>query len=838
MLIKNGFYPFMKQSKVYKIIIGLLFFSQTIFSQVQFTGTVVNKITSKPLPGVEVYSKSSAKTTYTNAKGKFSIILDGVSQTIVFIELGYEIFETSINPITTNSIKVELQPLLEQLNEVVISQQKQKVFGIKKLKNVEGTAIYAGKKTEVVLVEQLISNKASGNPRQAFAQVAGLNIYDTEDAGLQLNIGGRGLDPNRSANFNTRQNGYDISADVLGYPESYYTPPLEALEEIQVVRGAASLQYGTQFGGLVNFKLKQPNPKKELELTTRQGVGSFGLFNSFTSLSGTIDKFSYYTYFQHKEGKGFRPNSDFDSQNFYSNIGYQFTPKTKVTLESTYLTYLAKQAGGLSDNQFDEDPFVSLRARNYFQVDWLLLNLKLEHEFSKKVRASLNVFTLDASRTALGFRVRSASTEDNNEIERELLVDEFNNWGAEGRVLTRYSLLGKNAVLLLGAKYYQSANRSQQGIGDNGTERNFSFQNERFPNSELTESDFDFPNLNLSLFGEHIFNLTNTLSVTPGFRYEYIKTESEGFFIKKNRSSATSIERVVSDSDDTDFVRERDFLLLGVGVSYKPSKVFEAFANFSQNYRSVTFNEIRIDSPNLLIDENITDETGFTFDVGIRGEIDDIIRYDLSGYSLLYDNRIGEARAIDGRNLGLDNNAEIIFRTNVGSAQIFGVESLITANFSNWFFPNNSNFHWQQFLNTAYTTSEYSESFLPQEAFQGNDIVGNEVEFIPKLNLKTGLELGYKNFKSSLQYTYVSTQFSEALNRPITPPSGGFFGEIPAYSVVDLSTEYTYKKWKLETGINNLLDKEYFTRRATGYPGPGIIPSAPRSFYAVLQFKF
>jgi Fe(3+) dicitrate transport protein len=51
---------------------------------------------------------------------------------------------------------------------------------------------------------------------------------------LQLSIGGRGLDPNRTSNFNTRQNGYDISADVLGYPESYYATPTEALEEIQL----------------------------------------------------------------------------------------------------------------------------------------------------------------------------------------------------------------------------------------------------------------------------------------------------------------------------------------------------------------------------------------------------------------------------------------------------------------------------------------------------------------------------------------------------------------------------------------------------------------------------
>ena len=135
------------------------------------------------------------------------------------------------------------------MSEVVVTQRKEKVFGLKQLKPVEGTAIYAGKKSEVVLLSNVQGNLASNNARQIYAQVAGLNIYENSIGGLQLNIGGRGLDPNRTANFNTRQNGYDISADVLGYPESYYTPPAEALQEIQVVRGAASLQYGTQFGG-------------------------------------------------------------------------------------------------------------------------------------------------------------------------------------------------------------------------------------------------------------------------------------------------------------------------------------------------------------------------------------------------------------------------------------------------------------------------------------------------------------------------------------------------------------------------------------------------------------
>jgi Fe(3+) dicitrate transport protein len=62
---------------------------------------------------------------------------------------------------------------------------------------------------------------------------------------LQLSIGGRGLDPNRTSNFNTRQ--MAMTSVLMYYPESYYATPTEALEET-VIRGAVSLQHGTQFG--------------------------------------------------------------------------------------------------------------------------------------------------------------------------------------------------------------------------------------------------------------------------------------------------------------------------------------------------------------------------------------------------------------------------------------------------------------------------------------------------------------------------------------------------------------------------------------------------------------
>jgi Fe(3+) dicitrate transport protein len=63
----------------------------------------------------------------------------------------------------------------------------------------------------------------------------------------------------------------------------------------------------------------------------------------------------------------------------------------------------------------------------------------------------------------------------------------------------------------------------------------------------------------------------------------------------------------------------------------------------------------------------------------------------------------------------------------------------------------------------------------------------------------------------------------------------GIEGAIPAYDILDASFSYTLKKWRLEAGVNNVLNNTYFTRRATGYPGPGILPAEPRTAYVTLQ---
>ena len=283
-------------------------------SQYTFSGQIIDKNSNKPLNGVELYLGAASKTSITNSKGEFEFnnLTPGSYDLIIYLE-NYETRQEVIEITQNARIDFSLEKLDITLAEVIVKEQQEEVFALRRLKSVEDMAIYSGKKNEVVLLDRLTANKAANNARQIYSQVVGLNIFEADDAGLQLNIGGRGLDPNRTASFNTRQNGYDISADVLGYPESYYSPPSEALQQIQIIRGAASLQYGTQFGGLVNFIFKKPNPNRKLELITRQSTGSNGLFTTFNAISGTVNKFSYYTYINYKRGDGFRPNSEFNS---------------------------------------------------------------------------------------------------------------------------------------------------------------------------------------------------------------------------------------------------------------------------------------------------------------------------------------------------------------------------------------------------------------------------------------------------------------------------------------------------------------------------------------------
>ena len=805
----------------YTVYSFLFFIISTIgFAQYSLEGSIKFEDEDKLKSSIKVYDKTAGFVDEVY-EGEIFILENKVQKvTYIFIAEGYSIVEKEIDLSEGDNFNLVLTKQVEELNEVVLSANKREVFALKRMRDFEKTAIYAGKKTEVILIEQSMANLAVNNARQIFNQIPGLNIYQNDDAGLQLHIGGRGLDPNRTSNFNTRQNGYDISADVLGYPESYYTPPAEAVEEIQIIRGAASLQYGTQFGGLVNFKLKDATTYRPITGVIRNTIGTNSLYTNFTQLSGRLSKWRYIGHVNIKKGNGFRPNSKFNSSNVFAKISYHFSENTVLSTEVTYLDYLAQQAGGLTDDLFNDNPYQSNRERNWFGLNWFLYNIKFEHAISDNSNISINFFGLNAQRNAIGFRSNRVSQIDPYE-ERDLIKGDFNNYGIETRWLKKYILGEKKAVFLLGAKYYSAKNTSAQGPGSASNEADFSFYKYEYP-SYSQQSNYTYPNENVSIFSENIFYINKKFSATPGLRYENILTATEGNYQKINTDAAGNV--ILNETLNSIESRRRSFILLGLGLSYKASQLVEYYSNISQNYRSVTFADISIINPAFSINPNIKDEKGYTIDIGLRGKIKKMMSFDFNFFYLSYQNRIGFIQK------AFKDGSVKSERGNVGDANLSGLESLIDLNFVELFRMNSQKYSLNSFINYSFIETMYSNS-------DTRGIEGKKVEFVPKDNLKYGLKFGYKNLILNMQYSYVSEQFTDSSNA-IEGNLSGVIGLIPAYELVDLSGVFKLNKFKLEFGVNNFLNEAYFTRRATGYPGPGIIPSSGRNFYLGTQFKF
>ncbi len=709
---------------------------------------------------------------------------------------------------TTSCIAQQDTTSLESV--IITGKKNQSVSG--KLKDVEGTSIYAGKKTEVIHMRNMNANLATNNTRQIYARIPGLNIWEYDRGGLQLGIGGRGLSPNRSSNFNIRQNGYDISADALGYPESYYTPSAEALERIEIVRGAASLQYGPQFGGLVNFIMKDGPKDKPFELVTRQTGGSFGFFNSFNSIGGTIakGKLNYYTFYQYKKGDDWRPNSHYDQHNAYVHVGYDLSPKLKITGEYTFMQYLAQQPGGLTDEQFKEDAAVSVRARNWFKVNWNLISLNLDYQIGPDTKLNWRNYTLQGGRQALG--VLSYINRPDNGGNRDYLSDKYSNVGSELRFIHQYALMGsQKSTFLLGTRVYRGLTFRKQGSASNGSDANFHFNG-----IEPDISSYKFPGTNLAAFAENIFQINKQWSITPGIRFEHITTKADGYYYRTNIFiPSEKIQEAKSNP--------RSFVLLGIGTSWKLGNGTELYANISQNYRSINFNDIRVVNANAIVDPALKDETGYNMDMGFRGTYKGWLYADISLFYLRYNDRIGSVFTSDA------DFRTYRLRTNVSDSRNLGIELLLEGDLIKVLSHSLSPYKLNLYTSLSLIDARYTNT-------RNTAIANKLVENVPPVLFRSGLSFGPSRYNITFQYSYQAKQYSDATNTEYTPTAVD--GAVPSFGVMDLSLSYNWKMVTLYSGVNNLTDKKYFTRRADGYPGPGILPADKRNLYVTIQFKW
>jgi Fe(3+) dicitrate transport protein len=695
------------------------------------------------------------------------------------------------------------------LNEIIIVEYKT-VNGIGHLPEKKDGIIYAGKKNEIIIIDSLDANKAINNTRQILGRVPGLNIVETEAGGFTANgIATRGLNPSQSIEMNTRQNGYNISADVYGYNEAYYLPPMEAVNRIEMVRGAASLQFGSQFGGLVNYVIKDPPKNKPFEINTSQTVGSFGMFNSFNSIGGTIKKFSYYGFAQYRTMEGFRPNSKQWQVSGFGKLQYKANNKLTVGVEYSLLRNRLQMPGGLSDSMFKADPNGSTRKRNWLNSPWNIISANLKYNPSENTTINLKTAYLFSSRS-LVWRNEDGGPEALDVIDtttktfvpREVGREFMQNSTTELRFSQSYKTGNQKSALAGGLRFsYASFKRQGGGVGTTNSDFDLSIKGN-------WGYDLNFTTTNLAPFIENIFKLGKKFTITPGFRFEYLNSTAKGY------KTVDTVKLITNEN------RNRAFPLFGTGLEYKTTNSTNVYANISQAYRPIDYGQLEPIGVFSKIDPNLKDAYGYNSDLGYRGTVQNYLNFDLGVFYMAYNNRIGLVLKTDPATGNL-----YTLRTNVANSVHQGIESYVEFNIVKCIHPS-SKYGLSIFNSFAYIDARYTSG----------EFKGKRVETAANTINRVGLTVSSPYFSSTLQFNSVGDAYGDASNvKTSTDPIAGY---IPAYNVIDLSASFKYKRYALKIGGNNLANAAYFTRRTDEYPGPGIIPSMGRSFYCGVSAKF
>ncbi|MFC0774165.1 TonB-dependent receptor family protein [Terrimonas alba] len=678
---------------------------------------------------------------------------------------------------------------------------------------VVGTSIYAGKKNALIVLDNVQGNVVTNNMRQVLAKVPGIQIWESDPSGIQIGIAARGLSPNRSWEFNTRQNGYDIAADPFGYPEAYYNPQLQAVQRIEIVRGHGSLQYGPQFGGLVNYILRNGSEiKKPFEFETQQTVGSNSLFNSYNAIGGNTKKVHYYTFFDHRNGDGWRQNSRYYTNAGYGTVTYRFSPKFSLTAELMHSHIRSQQPGGLTDAQIEADAQQSFRSRNWFDIKWTTPALIANYYFSEKTRLNTKFFATIGDRNSVGY-LQGINVKDSinpatlQYANRSVQIDHYRNYGMESRFITDYKLGKMDNTFSGGIRLYTGTTyRLANGKGTTGSNYDVSIEG-------VWPRDVDFTSNNAAVFAENIFRLSDKILFVPGIRYEWLEGKANG------RDGFTQAGAEVLLQNVT---RSRGFLLAGVGAEYHVTSGTEFYANYSQAYRPIQFANLQAPPTTDVIDPELKDSKGYNLDLGYRGKVKDFLQFDVSGYYLQYNDRIGTVT--------VSGTPSYRLVTNVGNSTSKGVEAYVEFNPVRAFAVH-PKADLIIFTSYGYTNAKYSDDFK-NEATKGK-----KVENAPENILRAGITGGYKGFLLTAQLSYVGETFSDA-NNTVAVSSNAQTGLIPSYTVADLTATYKFSKGiNIKTGINNLFDERYFTRRAGGYPGPGALPADGRTFFISVGAK-
>jgi iron complex outermembrane receptor protein len=223
-------------------------------------GSVTDQDSQKGIPFVNVGIKDKLIGTTTDFKGNFELSVPKGTYTIVFSSVEYEkVTQTiTLGAQAVTTLNITMKPASHELNMIIVSASKYEQRVEESITSIE------------VLKPNLIESKNVASLDKALEQVPGVAIVDNEP---QIR-GGSGFSSGLGSRVMILVDEIPLMQGDAGRPVWNFLP-IEDVEQIEVLKGASSVVYGSSaLNGAINIRTAYPKEKPETKITVHSGIYS------------------------------------------------------------------------------------------------------------------------------------------------------------------------------------------------------------------------------------------------------------------------------------------------------------------------------------------------------------------------------------------------------------------------------------------------------------------------------------------------------------------------------------------------------------------------------------
>jgi Fe(3+) dicitrate transport protein len=674
----------------------------------------------------------------------------------------------------------------------------------------------AGSVATLSMAEIKKTNPISAN--EMFRKISGVHVVDEEGAGMRLNIGIRGMDPDRSRGVLVLEDGIPVSLNPYGEPEMYYSPIIDRMSGIEVLKGSGQIMFGPQtIGGVVNYMTMNPTPKQSLRM--KLGIGEGGFASSLLNYSNTFDKLGVVVTLLHKQADklGY---AKFGITDFSTKLVYDFNRNTQLVMKIGLYNELSNSTYiGLTQTMYNQggQDFVLMAPDDRLDIKRYSLSAAFNKNIGKKLKFNTTIYGYTTSRNwqrqefstsktaskLTGVVWGDTSLSNGAIYMRNLNAHrnrQFEVFGAESKLTYQYQLFNKKSELNVGVRYVFERAYEQRLNGKKLDSRT----------GDLVEDEIRTGNA-FSAYAQNKMNLSKKFILSYGLRLE-------SYNYQRNIFRNTFLINNVSKMLDTNLLASNEIFTLipGAGINYQISKNMTLFGGVHKGYAPPRVKDAISASGQVY---QLDAESSWNYELGLRGALKKVLSYELTGFYMDFSNQIiPVSESSGGTGAGLINGGETVHK---------GIEFSYNIKFHEWF-KMKSKF-------TISNNLTFVKAYFSGDRFAkpGENIQGNQTPYAPAYfhNLTLNYETS-RNIGVQLTANYNGQQYTDLLNTQ-TPSNDGRTGLLKKYAVYDCNLYYKSTKLKttFSVAIKNVFDERYIVSRRP----QGIRVGLPRYFMGTIQ---